>query len=53
MNVVDYEVRGENLVVKLGKELDHHNALKAEEDVDKAVMSGNVKNVGQLLIHHI
>lgn len=41
----DYEVIDRCLVIRLNKELDHHNAVILRERSDKLIDKGNVKNI--------
>lgn len=40
-----YEVRGENLLIYLPQELDHHNAKKITEQSDWYIVSNGIKNI--------
>lgn len=41
----DYELVNQCLVIRLNKELDHHNALTIREKTDKLIDRGCVKNI--------
>ena len=40
-----YEVRGENLLIYLPEELDHHNAKTITEQSDWYIVSNQIKNI--------
>ena len=40
-----YYMEEETLVVELGKELDHHNAVNIREKVDDTIIKGGVKRI--------
>lgn len=40
-----YEVRGENLLIYLPEELDHHNAKTITEQSDWYIVSNKIKNI--------
>ena len=42
---MNYTVSGDTIVVSLEGDLDHHNAKKVREEIDKYIYSGAVKNV--------
>lgn len=42
---IGYCMEEETLVVELGKELDHHNAVNIREKVDDSIIKGGVKRV--------
>ncbi len=40
-----YEVRGDNLLIYLPRELDHHNAKMITEQTDWYIISNRIKNI--------
>lgn len=40
-----YEVIGQCLIIRLNKELDHHNAVTLREKSDRLIEKGNIKNI--------
>lgn len=45
MEKVNCVLKEDKLVVKPGRELDHHNAMLIKNEVDKFIMNGQVKEV--------
>ncbi len=45
MDAAVYEVRGETLIIKLPKEVDHCNSTEIRKEADKQIYNGQVRNV--------
>lgn len=43
--VTEYEVRNRCLIIKLSKELDHHNAITLREQADYLIDKENIKHI--------
>ncbi len=41
----EFELIGNNLIIKLGEDLDHHNALHIRKHADKIIMNRNIKHI--------
>lgn len=44
-SAIEYEIRNRCLIIKLSKELDHHNAVTLREQADYLIDKGNVKHI--------
>lgn len=43
--LTSYSITDDTMVVKLARELDHHNSVPIREEIDKQIYSGRVRNI--------
>lgn len=42
---IKYSIKDKTMIIELGKELDHHNAVALTQEIDRNIYSGNIKNI--------
>ena len=43
--LTSYSITDDTMVVKLARELDHHNSVPIREEIDRQIYSGKIRNI--------